>query len=185
MQTMKVHCILCINLKFTWQLWSFGVFKKDFLFGWYFITYFKDHTCTWPEGYSHTSDSQSWRFKGNSLSDSAGIQRWFNNSKQDMNHPNFWIVKSPPEVIRHPESRFIQTIHPITPTISNWPKLAVSLMCKLDYHSNLVMCRARLSSKAQAWAQLRRAQAFWGHEPSLSPLPGLGSGLARAQAWAQ
>jgi hypothetical protein len=46
----------------------------------------------------------------------------------------------------------------------------------------LVMYRARLGSKAQAWARLDQAEAWIDHEPSPSQGLRLGLGRARAQA---
>ena len=48
----------------------------------------------------------------------------------------------------------------------------------------IVMYRARLGSKARALARLDQAQAWIEHEPSPSQGLRLGSGWARAQAWA-
>ena len=50
---------------------------------------------------------------------------------------------------------------------------------------SVVMCRARLSSKAQAWAWLDQAQAWQNGElgPGIGPRASLGLAQAQAGAW--
>jgi hypothetical protein len=59
--------------------------------------------------------------------------------------------------------------------LSYWQVDGSSLSLKTSRFSEVVMCRARLGSKARAWAWLERAQAWIHREPGLGSRLRLGS----------